>query len=141
MATPDFGFYAVRRGRYTRRARCSVEWDLSGDIPDKTDQLPGDGDADLVQMQLPCAQTPIALAQPALGTPGNITHGRGLSLLTPLKRESNPCREAIVPGRFDQDTTGVTVAGLGDLTESACLAARVLRGHQSQIPHQLARMR
>lgn len=50
---------------------------LSRDIPDKAGQLASNGDADLVHLQLPRAQSPEALRQAQLRFPGNIPHGLG----------------------------------------------------------------
>jgi hypothetical protein len=78
------------------RLRSWVRCHLPGNVPDKAGQFPGGGNTDLVQMQMPGAQAPIALTQPALGTPGDVANSFGLSLLTPLEHCRGDTAAAIV---------------------------------------------
>src|SRR6185436_1169364 len=48
--------------------------------------------------------------------------------------------EPVVPGRFDQQPACVAVARLGDAAPARALAAGVLRGHETQVAHELARV-
>src|SRR2546421_6909736 len=52
-----------------------------------------------------------------------------LSLLPQQQLAADPGREAVGPGRFDQQPAGGTIAGLGDPAASDAGAARMLARH------------
>src|SRR5579863_4428374 len=111
------------------------------DIPDEGGELPGECNTDLVVLKASSLQTPVAVVQAQLCAPGDGADLRGLSLLTQLQGSADAGREAVIPGRLDQDAPHVSIAGLGDRPKPALRTARVLGGNQSQIAHQFAWMR
>src|SRR6185437_15610630 len=121
------------------RWRSGARADLLADAPDKASQLPSDGHADLVVLQASGGERPVTVVQTQLRSPGDRAHGRGLLFLTLLKRYGDARREAVVPGRFDEHASGMAISGLGDRPETAFLPRGVLRRHQPQVAHQLAR--
>src|ERR1700732_5025441 len=56
----------------------------------------------------------IARAQPQLPLPGDISDQLGLVLLPEQQLAADPGREAVGPGRLDQQPTGGTISGLGE---------------------------
>jgi hypothetical protein len=89
--------------------------------------------------ELASQETPETLGQAHLRAPGDLAHRLGLPLLPALQVGAHARREAIVPCRLDQYASRVAVSGLGDFTLGALAATRVLRGHQAEKSHELAR--
>ena len=56
----------------------------------------------------------IARAQPHLPLPGDVADRLWLPLLSQQQLPADPGREAVTPGRFDQQPTGRAIAGLGE---------------------------
>jgi hypothetical protein len=98
------GFY-----RSARRRRHA-----SGDGPDKACQLTGDCGSDDVGRFAAAGKFAIARTQPQLRFPGDLANRLGLSLLPEQQLTADPGREAVTPGRLDQQSTGGAVAGLGE---------------------------
>jgi len=85
--------------------------DVLADIPDIAGQLARDRNADYVVLQSARAQSPIAMAQAQLCSPGDRADLGWLAFLPDLQWHAHACREAVIPRRFDQDAADVTVAG------------------------------
>ena len=74
-----------------------------------------------------------------LGLPGDGAD-RGAHPLVPRpQRLGHPRRPPIMPGRLDQDSTPMAVAGFGDPSQAAARAARVLGGNQAHVRHSVRR--
>ena len=72
--------------------------------------------------------------------PGNVADRLGLLLLSQKQLAADPRREAVTPGRLDQQPAGRAVAGFGEAAASDACTARMLARHQPEIGHQLARI-
>jgi hypothetical protein len=123
--------FTVSSGRHCHLAR---------DVPEKTGELVRDGDADLVRVQRARAQAPIAVRQAQLGPPGDLAHDFGLVLLADLQNATDARGEAVVLRDLHQRPPRMAVARLGDIPLASGVAGGILRGHQPQKTHQLARM-
>jgi hypothetical protein len=88
--------------------------DLAREIPQEACEFSDSRGADLVRWQVTCVQTTVSLAQTQLRLRGNLAQHPGLAFATHFHLAGDPCREAIRPGRLDQNATGVSVAGFGD---------------------------
>jgi Transposase, Mutator family len=86
------------------------------------------------------AKTPEPGAQPELRLPGDGPHRLWRRFQPGTDLVCHACREAVTPGSLDQHAAGTAIAGLGDTTALDLGAARVLRRHQAQPRHQLARV-
>ena len=74
------------------------------------------------------AQASVALSEPQLSAPGDVAQGFGLALLTHHETAADLGSEAIGPGGFDQDASGMAVAGFGDAALVADLNGGVFEG-------------
>lgn len=61
-------------------------------------------------------------------------------IMAPLDDATDLGREAVGPGRFDEDLAGVAIAGLRDATKSAGSAGAVFAVRHAQLGHELARV-
>src|ERR1700722_5751292 len=114
---------------------------VPADIPDKAGEVAGDGDADLVWIELAShSKTSPTFGQTQLGLPGDVAKYLGLALLAHLEGSGDLCLEAIGPSGLHQDAPRVFVAAFGDGTLATAQTARVLRGHQSEVGHERTRM-
>ena len=128
----------VRRGPpFVRVIESGLHGNLACQIPDEAGEFSSDGSADLVLMQTACAQAAVALAQAQLRSPGDLAQGSRLGFIADLHFAGDLCREAICPSRFDQDATGVRVAGFGDRSERARLAGGAFTRYESEECHEL----
>src|SRR5215469_15481935 len=119
-----------RSARYRRHA--------PGDGPDEAGQLAGDRGGDDIGRLAAAGEFAIARAQSELRFPGDLADWPRLRFLPEPQLPADTGREAVIPGRLDQQPTSGVVAGLGEAAASDAGAARMLRGHQSEIGHQLA---
>jgi hypothetical protein len=108
------------------------------DRPAEPDEVSGDGGGDerFALAGLGVEPSP-DVVQALLCFPGGRGHAGGLVLLAVLERRADFWRAVVVPGGFDQETAGVTRAGLRDRALAAGLAGAVLGGHPPDIAHQL----
>src|SRR5271169_3062556 len=111
---------------------------LPGNGPDESRQFARDRGGDAVGRLTGAGEPAIARAQPQLRLPGDVPDQPGLALLPEQQLAADPSREAIGPGRLDQQPASGVVAGLGDAAASDAGAARVFGGNQPEIGHQLA---
>ena len=114
---------------------------LPADIPDKATQLSGDSRDNFVVMNAAGSQPAKAGTQPNLGFPRDRDEVLRLPLEPWLQRFANSSSKPAVPGGFDQDASDVCIAGLGESAAVSCRSAGVLTGDETEISHQLARMR
>jgi hypothetical protein len=93
-----------------------------GGGPEEAGEFAGDGDGGDVGRLAVCAQAGVESVQPVLGSPGDLEHVRGLSLLAVGDGRADSRLAQVVPGRFDQEPPRVAGAGLGDRALAAALA-------------------
>jgi hypothetical protein len=110
------------------------------DRPHEPGQLSRHRHAHLVVVYAPAVQFCIAPAQPQLRLPGDGPDRFSQRLLARLGSSPDARGEPIVPCRLGKQPARVRVAGLGDRALAEAIAAGVLRGHQPQVSHQLARV-
>src|ERR1700728_865996 len=72
-------------------------------------------------------------AQPGLPLPGDIADRFGLVLLAQPQLAADPGREAVAPGRFDQQPASGAIAGFGDAATSDAGATRMFGRDQPEI--------
>jgi len=121
-------FGSVRRGRVR-------------DVPHEAGELASDGDVDEVGVLALVEHAPLPQRE---ATQGAIGKRDCLGRLLPASQSQGSANDrlvGVVPGGFDQQPTHVTVAGPGDAAASLAHAAGVLARDQSQVRHQLARVR
>ena len=99
-----------------------------GHGPHKRTQLTGNRDHDQIGIFASCAELPIASAEAHLALPTDVLDRLGELFESELQMPTDFGGVARGPGPFDQDTTGVAVARLGDAALSAPLSRRVFRG-------------
>src|SRR6266478_2942741 len=85
-----------------------------GDGPDEAGQLTGNRGSDDIGRLAATGELAIARAQSQLRLPGDLADRLGLLLLPEQQFAADPGREAVGPGRLDQQPAGGTVAGLGE---------------------------
>src|SRR5215469_1570693 len=85
------------------------------DGPDEARQLTGDRGSDDIGWLAAASELAIAGAQPQLRFPGDLADRPGLLLLPKPQFAADPGREAVGPGRLDQQPAGRAVAGLGEV--------------------------
>src|SRR5271169_2323216 len=95
---------------------CSARRDrhLPGDGPDKACQLASDCGGDDIGWFAGPGEAAIAGTKPQLCLPGDLTDRLGLFLLPEQQLAADPRREAVAPGRLDQQPAGRAVAGFGE---------------------------
>src|SRR5216684_7238817 len=98
---------------------------LPGDGPDEARQFAGDRGGDDVGRLAGAGEPAIARAQPQLPLPGDVADQLGLALLAQQQLAAEPGREAVAPGRLDQESAGSSIAGLGDAAASDTGATRM----------------
>src|SRR5229473_5489705 len=113
---------------------------LPGDGPDEASQFAGDRGGDDIGRLAGPGEPAIAAAQPDLPLPGDVADGPRLALLPQQQLAAEPGREAVAPGRLDQQPASRSVAGLGDAAAFDARAARMFGRHQPEIGHQLTRI-
>ena len=114
-----------------------------GDGPDEAGRLAGDRGRDDVGRFAAAGKFAIARTQPQLRFPGDLADRLGLLLLPEQQFAADPGREAVGPGRFDQQPTGGTISGLGEaaapadgLSRTGAVRAFERCQHQTRRPHQ-----
>src|SRR5487761_1909228 len=112
----------------------------SGDGPDEAAQFSGHGHTHLVDLYPASVEPCKSRRQPQLRLPGHIPDGLRQGFLAPLSAIADACFEPVIPRRLGKQAPGMGVAGLGDTAPAKPIATGVLRGHQAQITHQLARV-
>src|SRR5438034_6094046 len=115
-------------------------WHVPGDGPHEARQFTGDRGSDDIGRLAGAGELAIARAQPKLRLPGNLADRLGLLLLPEQQLTADPGREAVTPGRLDQQPAGGAVAGLGEAAAFDARTARMLGRHQPEISHKLARI-
>ena len=104
-----------------------------GQAPAPSGKLAGDRDhADRGALGSSVQPTP-ALVEPAVATLGPLPDHGGLTGLAALQLPAGPIRLAVMPGRLDQQPSGMAVAGLGDRPLDALETAGALGGDQPEI--------
>src|SRR6266404_1379750 len=106
-----------------------------GDGPDEAGQFTGDRRRDDIGGLAAAGELAIARAQSELRLPGDLADRLGLLLLPEQQFAADPGREAVGPGRLDQQPAGGTVAGLGEAAAFDAGTARMLGRHQPEIGH------
>ena len=118
----------------------SMQRDLLPDGPEEGRHLARDR-CDHDGPRLPFDPEPtVAAAKAGLRLPGNIPDAVRQAIHPSLQVMTDRRREAIRSRRPRSAPASSAVAGLGDLAASDPFAGRVLRRHQAQISHQLARV-
>src|SRR6516165_912711 len=111
-----------------------------GDGPDEARQLTGDRGRDDIGRLAAAGELAVARAQSQLRFPGDFADRPGLLLLPEPQLTADPGWEAIGPRRLDQQPAGRAIAGLGEAAAFDAGTARMLRWHQPEIGHELARI-
>src|SRR6516225_1311314 len=101
---------------------------------------PGDGRGDDIGRLAAAGEFAIARAQSELRLPGDLADQLGLALLPEQQVTADPGREAVGPGRLDQQPASRVIAGFGDAAASDAGTAGMLTRHQPEIGHELARI-
>ena len=87
-----------------------------GDGPDDARQLARDRSGDDFGRFGGPGEPAIARRQPDLPLPGDVANRPRLILLPQQQLAAEPSREAIAPGRLDQQPASCSITGLGDAT-------------------------
>src|ERR687892_1170775 len=112
--------------------------DHPGDRPDEAHHLTGDrGGHDYLGFA-GRRQAAVTIAEAELSLPGDLADRLGQTLEPVEQLAADPGLHAVGPGALDQDAAGMGVAGLGDAAAADTRAARVLRGHEPKVGHELA---
>src|SRR5277367_3053095 len=90
------------------------QWHAAGDGPDEAREFAGDRGGDNIGRLASAGELAIARAQPYLSLPGNVADCLWHLFLPEQQLAADPSREAITPGRLDQQSTGRAVARLGE---------------------------
>src|SRR5271169_3516311 len=85
---------------------------LSSNGPDETRQFAGDRGGDDVRRLAGTGEPAIARTQPHLPFPGDLADRLGLVLLPQQQLAAEAGREAVAPGRFNQQPASGVIAGL-----------------------------
>jgi hypothetical protein len=93
--------------------------------PDETRQFAGNRGGDDIGRLAGAGEPAIPRAQPGLPLPGDLADRLGLVLLAEPQLAADPRREAVAPGRFDQQPGGGAVAGFCNAAASDASAARM----------------
>lgn len=132
---PSRAMQAERRGKPgVRRFACSssVALHLSTGLPQESGQFPGHGHADLVGVHATRVQPAVSGAQSQLGTPGDFADVARLALLSlgdwAADWAAHARRVTVTPCGLDQRAAHVCIAGLGDTSLGASLAAAEFAG-------------
>src|SRR5262245_25890954 len=89
-------------------------------------ELACDGDRDDRAALTATLERVPALVQPPRAVVGTGSHGSGLACAAPLERGAPTQRRPLMPGRLDEQTAGVAVAGLADRAQAPLLTAGAL---------------
>src|SRR4029077_8451348 len=119
----------------TQFVRSARRHHMASDGPDEASQFAGDRGGDDVSRLAGAGEPAIAGTQSQLSFPGDLADRLGLALLAQQQLAAEPGREAVTPGRLDQQPAGSSVAGLGDAAASDTGAARMFGRDQSEIGH------
>jgi hypothetical protein len=103
--------------------------------PDEAQQLSGYCCDNLPLVLAGCAQFHIPLMQPVLRLPRNLFRLFRDALLSSAQSVPDTWRATIAPGRLDNDSSQVRVAGFRDASAPGSLATGVLAGHSTAITH------
>src|SRR6266404_3333945 len=85
---------------------------LPGDGPHEARQFAGDRSGDDVGRLAGAGEPAIARAQPQLPLPGDVSDQLGLALLPQQQLAADPGREAVAPGRLDQQPAAAALPAL-----------------------------
>jgi hypothetical protein len=108
---PLFGESHTGRGQFA--ARYCKRHGQSTDVPDERCQFAGNSHDRDVDGFASRGQPAESSAQPYLGVPGAVDDGLGQTFETGLDFRTDAGRMAVTPHRFDQQPSGVAVAGFG----------------------------
>ena len=117
--------------------RSGADFYLSSNIRNKACELTSNCDTAFVLSHLaPCIQFAESICPAQLHLPGDVAYGFGLTFLAHFDGAAHPRVEAVFPGCFDENASGMFVTRLGDGTLVANVCRGEFRGGQSQILHQ-----
>src|SRR5690349_5798284 len=108
-----------------------------GNRPGEAQQLTGNGRDDLRFIFAVSCEFLVAGTQTPLRLPGNVFDFLIEALLSFQQKAAYPRFVLIRPGRFDQHTPQMRVAGFGDAAALDAVAAGVLTRDQAAVAHQL----
>lgn len=81
-------------------------------------------------------ESPELLVETVLGFDSDSDDGRGLPLSASFEDKLGADSVSVVPGGFDQETSGMDVTGFGDGSSSFFLTGGAFRGDESKVGHQ-----
>ena len=110
---------------------------LAGHRPHKGRHFAGDRNYYLIDVLTSSHQAAIAFAQAHLGFPTDLLDRFGHGFQSELQVATHLGRVAIGPRAFDEDTTGMRVAGFRDSPLASPLSRGVLTRNEAQVTHQL----
>jgi hypothetical protein len=110
--------------------------DLLGHGPQAASQFAGHGDRDHIGMFASCDEASVVSTEPPLRLPPDGLDDLRLVFESQWQMAPDLGGITIRPGAFDQDATGLGVAGLGDRSLATVLPAGMLRGNQAQKLHE-----
>ena len=136
-----FSFFLLRKVLSLFLSGCNS---LAGDSlcsgpngPDEAQQFTSNCGGDFSPIFAGCAQSHIAFVQPVLRFPRNLLGLLRNALLPSAQSIPNTWWTTIAPRCFDDDSSQVCVAGLGDAPASHSLSTGVFAGYSTAITHQL----
>src|SRR5215475_4858462 len=106
--------------------------------PHKGAQFPGNGDHDLIRIFAFGHQVAIAFTEPHLSLPADSLDRGGELFQAQLEMAADFGWIPVRPGPFDQGTTGMRIAGLGNTTLLPPRPTGIFRGGEPEIIHELA---
>ena len=112
---------------------------LDPDSPDEAQQFAPHGGDDLALVFACRRQSGIAFREPDLRLPGDLLDGFRHSFLSLAQPGADGGPQPITPGRFNNDTSEMSVACLGNASTLRSVAAGVLAGNRAAVTHQLPR--
>jgi len=116
----------------------SSRLEFSSDSPHEGDEFACDGGDDDVMMLASGGEVSVTPAESHLSFPSDILDRFGEMFLAFLDEERDSSRETVGPGGFDESSSCVGVAGLGDASEAAVVAAGVLARVEAEEGEELA---
>jgi hypothetical protein len=84
----------------------------------------------------PMIKMPELFVEPALSFESNGDDLRRLSLSTSVQDEIGTSTVTVIPGGFDEESSSVDVACLGDGSATFFLTRRVFRGNETEVGHE-----
>ena len=106
--------------------------------PHKGTQFPGNGDHDLIGIFAFGHQVAIPFTEPDLGFPADRLERGGELFQAQLEVTTDLGRIPVRPGAFDEGTTRMRIASLGNATLLTTSPTRIFRGCEPEIVHELS---